>query len=262
MSQPTSTGPWPGRFVWHDLMTKDAEAAKTFYAGLFDWQTQEVPMPTGAYNMIMCGPGPIGGIVEEKNIPNAHWMPYVAVDDVDAMAVKVKAAGGSVCVPPSDIPQTGRFAVCGDPQGAFFSIYKGLPESQGADPDMPVPGRACWNEVYTTDPDTAQKFYSEVFGWQPQIKDMGDGVIYHLQMLGDKQAGGMMKMPLPDMPPCWVVYFFVEDLAAATAKAKKLGASAMMESIPIPDVGSFSMLTDPTGAMFSLFAAAPGLGQC
>lgn len=255
MSQ--SQGPWPGRFVWHDLMTKDAKAAQEFYTALFDWQIDERPMMGSVYRMITCGPGPIGGIVEEANIPAAHWMPYAAVDDVDAAAARIKELGGTVCVPPTDIPETGRFAVVGDPQGAFFSIYKGLPESQGADPDAPVPGRVCWNEVYTSDVDAGQKFYSALFGWKPDPKDMGEAGIYNVQMLGDKQAGGMMKLPMPGVPPCWVVYFLVADLAASTARAKELGASAMMEEIPIPEVGRFSMITDPTGAMLSLFQEDP-----
>jgi predicted enzyme related to lactoylglutathione lyase len=77
-------------------------------------------------------------------------------------------------------------------------------------------------------------------------------------MLGDKQAGGIMKHPMPGMPSCWVIYFLVEDLAASTAKAKQLGATAMMELVPIPEIGHFSMLTDPVGAMFALFQALPG----
>jgi predicted enzyme related to lactoylglutathione lyase len=260
MSQ--SQGPWPGRFVWHDLMTKDAAKAQAFYTSLFDWQINEVPMQGFTYRMILCGPGAIGGIVEEQGIPMAHWMPYVGVNDVDATAAKIQELGGSVCVPPTDIPQTGRFAVVSDPQGAYFSIYKGLPDSPGFDPDLPVPGRICWNETYSTDDEAGQKFYSAVFGWRGEPKDMGPAGIYRVQMLGDKQVGGMMKHPMPGMPSCWVCYFFVNDLTASTAKAKELGATAMMEGIPIPEVGSFSMLTDPTGAMFALFMMAPGTGPC
>ena len=63
-----------------------------------------------------------------------------------------------------------------------------------------------------------------------------------------------MKNPMPPgSPSCWVVYFFVQDLIASTGKAKQLGAMAMMENMPIPGVGSFSMLMDPTGAAFALF---------
>ncbi|MCB9868742.1 MAG: VOC family protein [Planctomycetes bacterium] len=258
----TDAGPWPGRFVWHDLMTTDAAKAQQFYTQLFGWQIHEVPMPGFTYRMVMCGSGPIGGIVQEAAIPVSHWMPYLAVDDVDATAELVKQHGGSVCVPPSDIPQTGRFAVVGDPCGATFSIYKGLPCAQGFDPDVPVPGRVCWNETYATDDDAAQAFYTAVFGWQPQSKDMGEAGIYRVQMLGDKQAGGLMKHPMPGAPSCWMVYFFTEDLAASTARAKELGATAMMECLPIPEIGQFSMLTDPTGAMFAMFQANAMPGAC
>lgn len=249
----TAQGPWTGRFVWHDLMTTDAEKSKAFYSALFDWQVEARPMQGFTYYMIVAGPGPVGGIVEEKAIPMSHWMPYVAVDDVDATAQKIQSLGGSVCVPPTDIPQTGRFAVVGDPQGAYFSIYKGNPESPGFDPDLPVPGRICWNEVLTTDDVKAQEFYSAVFGWRDDPKDMGPMGTYHCQMLGDKQAGGLMKNPMNGAPSCWLCYFLVEDLAAATAKAKALGATAMMENTPIPEVGAFSMLADPVGAVFALF---------
>lgn len=250
----TDQGPWPGRFVWHDLMTTDAEKSKAFYTALFDWQVEARPMQGFTYHMIQVGPGPVGGIVEEKNIPMSHWMPYVAVDDVDAAAEKIEQHGGSVCVPPTDIPQTGRFAVVGDPLGAYFSIYKGNPESPGFDPDLPVPGRICWNEVLTTDDQKAQAFYGAVFGWRDDPKDMGPMGTYHCQTLGDKQVGGLMKNPMNGAPSCWLVYFLVEDLAAATVKAKELGANAMMENTPIPDVGAFSMLADPVGAVFALFA--------
>ena len=246
-------GPWPGRFVWHDLMTTDATASRAFYEGLFGWEIQAVPMQGFTYQMIHCGPGPIGGIVEEKAIPVSHWMPYLGVEDVDATAEKVKAAGGSICIPPTDIPQTGRFSVITDPNGAYLSVFQPLPESHGADPDAPVPGRVCWNEVYATDVDEAQAFYSEVFGWVPEKKDMGEAGMYHTQKLGDREAGGMMKIPMPGMPSCWAVYFLVDDLEASGAKAKELGAAATFEGAPIPGVGRFSMFTDPVGAMFSLF---------
>lgn len=256
MSNPNSTshsGPWPGRFVWHDLMTTDAAKSQQFYCSLFDWQIQEMPMPTCTYRMIVAGPGPIGGIVEEKKIPVSHWMPYVATGDVDAAAKKVQQLKGSICVPPTDIPGTGRFAVVGDPQGAFFSLYKGLPASQGFDPDVPVPGRVCWNELLSTDDKAAQSFYAALFGWQEQPKDMGPMGTYRVQMLGGKQVGGIMKNPQNGAPSCWLAYFLAPDLAATTAKAGKLGAKTLMANVPIPGIGAFSLLQDTMGATFALF---------
>jgi predicted enzyme related to lactoylglutathione lyase len=52
------------------------------------------------------------------------------VADCDAVAAKATQLGGTVCVPPADIPKVGRFAVLGDPQGAYFSIIQlsGMPQ--------------------------------------------------------------------------------------------------------------------------------------
>jgi predicted enzyme related to lactoylglutathione lyase len=54
-------------------------------------------------------------------------------------------------------------------------------------------------------------------------------------------------------PSCWLVYFHATDLAATTQKAKDLGATALVENEAVPDIGSFSMLQDPMGAVFALF---------
>lgn len=39
----------PGKFVWHELMTADAEAAKAFYGPLFGWafEASGAPMEAG-----------------------------------------------------------------------------------------------------------------------------------------------------------------------------------------------------------------------
>jgi predicted enzyme related to lactoylglutathione lyase len=250
---PQAEGPWPNRFVWHDLMTTSAAKSQAFYSAFFGWEVVEVQGPGHVYRMIHAGPGPIGGIVEEKGIPFSHWMPYAAVPDVDRAAAKCTNLGGSVFVPPTDIPDVGRFAVVGDPQGAHFCLFTGKPGSQGFDPDHPVPGRVCWNELLTSDDRAAQSFYTSMFGWREQPKDIGPMGTYRVQLAGDKQAGGIMKNPQVRAPSFWLAYFLVEDLARSTARAKELGAQAQIESMPIPEVGAFSMLTDPVGAAFALF---------
>jgi uncharacterized protein len=49
------------------------------------------------------------------------WNSYVTVDDIDKTAAKAQELGGTIIVPPSDIPDVGRFAVIQDPQGAVIS---------------------------------------------------------------------------------------------------------------------------------------------
>ncbi len=115
-----------GVFSWNELLTKDVQAAKSFYTDLLGWQYEEQKMQDGMiYNIIKVGEQMIGGIMQQceqaKSMPPA-WGPYVTVDDVDAMVGRSETLGAKVLVPPQDIPGTGRFAVIEDPQGASLSL--------------------------------------------------------------------------------------------------------------------------------------------
>jgi predicted enzyme related to lactoylglutathione lyase len=57
-----------------------------------------------------------------KHIPS-YWMPYFMVANVDASASKAKELGARIMVPATDIPNTGRFAIVSDPQGAVFAMF-------------------------------------------------------------------------------------------------------------------------------------------
>jgi predicted enzyme related to lactoylglutathione lyase len=122
----TQTPPAVGTFCWNELMTTDVEKAKTFYTKLFGWTTREMDMgPSGKYTIFINQGKDIGGCM--KNPPEAggvppHWLSYVAVSDVDASAGEVVALGGTLIVPPTDIPHVGRFAIINDPTGAAIAV--------------------------------------------------------------------------------------------------------------------------------------------
>ncbi len=107
-------------------------------------------------------------------------------------------------------------------------------------------------ELHTHDPEKAKKFYTELFEWK--LEDV-PGMDYTIINVGDGTGGGMMKSPMPEAMPQWVPYVLVDDVAAATAKAKSLGAKVLADITEIPDMGKFSMLMDPTGAAFALWEA-------
>jgi predicted enzyme related to lactoylglutathione lyase len=106
---------------WNELMTPDIEGARAFYKGLFDWNLKVSP----EYTEISLGSTGIGGMMhitpEMQGMPTA-WTPYICVADADATVEKIKSGGGKIHMGPHEIPNTGRFAVCGDPQGAMFNI--------------------------------------------------------------------------------------------------------------------------------------------
>jgi predicted enzyme related to lactoylglutathione lyase len=114
-----------GSFCWNELATTDLEAAQNFYKELLGWQIKESTGAVMIYNEIIVGGEHVGGIYKmgpEYGETPSHWMSYVAVDDVDAKARQVWELGGKVCVPPTDIPGTGRFCVVNDPTGATIAL--------------------------------------------------------------------------------------------------------------------------------------------
>lgn len=119
--------PAHGAICWTELATKDVEAAKKFYSELLGWTLIESPAAGVAYTEFKVGGRPIGGMFQmtaEFGDAPSHWTSYVAVDDVEACAKRVEELGGKICVPPTDIPNTGRFCVINDPTGATISLIK------------------------------------------------------------------------------------------------------------------------------------------
>jgi uncharacterized protein len=114
-----------GAFSWNELLTTDPEGAKEFYSQLFGWTSHAMPMDGFDYTIVKAGESDEGGIMpippHAKDMPPT-WGAYVTVDDVDATSALVEKLGGKVCIPPTDIPTVGRFAVIQDPQGAMISV--------------------------------------------------------------------------------------------------------------------------------------------
>jgi uncharacterized protein len=108
-------------------------------------------------------------------------------------------------------------------------------------------------ELATTDIDQAKTFYESLFAWKLQDMVMGPDTTYTMIDVGGGTGGGMMKHPMPGAPSFWLAYVEVDDLAAATAKAKSLGAQVMREPTEVPNAGSFSIIVDPTGAHLGLW---------
>jgi predicted enzyme related to lactoylglutathione lyase len=118
----------PGAMCWNELSTTDVEAAGKFYRATFGWTTSPMDMGGGmTYTIFKAGDEQVGGMMaltpQMKGVP-PHWLTYFAVSDCDGTAKKVTELGGQVLVPPTDIPNVGRFAVSQDGQRAAFAFIK------------------------------------------------------------------------------------------------------------------------------------------
>jgi uncharacterized protein len=110
-------------------------------------------------------------------------------------------------------------------------------------------------ELQSTDVNKAKSFYSKLFDWKLEDMD-SEGGGYTVIKVGNGTGGGMMKQPVPGASSAWVAYVGVDDIKAATQKAKSLGAKILMDSHEIPGFGWFSTIVDPTGATLNLWKPA------
>ncbi len=121
-------------------------------------------------------------------------------------------------------------------------------------------GRFVWYDLLTSDPDSALQFYSSVVGWGTEAWK-GD-MPYTMITVGGKPQGGVMELPQEAVamgaPPHWEPYVSTLDVDAAAKKVEKLGGKVYKEPTDIPGAGRFSVVADPHGAIFSLFASAEG----
>jgi predicted enzyme related to lactoylglutathione lyase len=245
----------PGKFVWFELVSRDAKKAQAFYGEVLGWKVRPFPMGEAAYEMIYAGDTMIGGYAAPKSDRQpSHWISYVSVEDVDAAAKAATANGGKVVEAPFDIPEVGRTARIADPQGAELCVFKNVT----GDPDDALPPRGgwCWNELHTTDPAKALAFYEKVVGFSHRSL-VGPDITYHILSKGGVDRGGVTDQLAGGVRPYWLPYVAVDDADATIARARKLGATICVGPEDIPNVGRFGVLQDPTGASLAILKPLP-----
>ena len=245
-----------GRFIWHELVTTDPEAAAAFYSKVVPWKTQDSGMPS--YTLWMAGKTQIGGLTGLPESTEAgtppHWIVYIATPDVDATVTDAKRLGGKVVKEPADIPNMGRFAVLTDPQGATFAVYTPPgPPPEGTVGAKPGPGEFTWHELATTDAAAALDFYVELFGWEKGPgHDMGAMGTYQLIHVHGAESGGVYNLQGNATPAHWLSYVQVADCTKATEVAKAEGARVLNGPMEVPGGSWITMLEDPQGGSFAV----------
>jgi predicted enzyme related to lactoylglutathione lyase len=110
-------------------------------------------------------------------------------------------------------------------------------------------------ELNTTDLAKAKEFYGQLFAWKLDDQPIGE-MTYTMIDVGEGTGGGMMSMPMPGVPSMWLPYVFVDDINAATEKARSLGGEIVREVMEVPGYGWLSIIKDPTGAGLGLWKNA------
>jgi uncharacterized protein len=239
-----------GTFSWTDLATPDADASKAFYGELFDWDFKDDPIPGGGvYVMARLG-GRAAAAMFETTERHPAWASYVTVDDADAITARARELGAHVLAEPFDVMDVGRMATLQDPTGAVFCVWQPR-RSIGAEV-VNGPGALSLNQLNTSDPDAAQRFYTDLFDWR--IEQVGDtDTPYWGVYRGDRVNAGMMQLLGAPAPSHWLVYFGIEDVDAAADEVSSAGGTVMIPPQDVPG-GRILVAADPQGAVFALFA--------
>jgi predicted enzyme related to lactoylglutathione lyase len=270
---------------WIDVVQADPERTMAFYGDLFGW-TYDVRTPAGApaqYAYALLDGLTVGGVggPPEDEATSRGWTTYVSVASADAAAAAVEANGGHVLAPPTDIPRSGRVAVCADPSGARFGLWEPA-DLRGAQL-VNAPGAWNFSELHTPDADGAARFYAAVFGWVVEGLDMASQQptgMFRVEGYGDflaqrdpeirarheaNQAPGGFTDAVallgslgaaPGAATDWGVMFAVDDADAVFERATKLGAGVIT---PLFDTQYTRMGTveDPQGAVITLSEYRP-----
>ena len=245
-----------GRFVWYELITTETEAAKSFYADVMGWDTGEVSMPGTTCTLFSVGDISVGGLMKLPNDARnmgakPHWIGYVEVDDVEATNDRLKQLGGAVHVPPTDIPNVGRFSIVADPQLATLALLERLqPQERRVQPD--TLGCVGWHELLAADWKKALAFYSELFGWQKAEANVGARGTDQRFSVGGQTIGGVVTKP-PKVPvPFWLYYFNIGDIDAAVKRVKVGGGQILNGPVEVLGGSWIIHCRDPQGAIFAL----------
>lgn len=109
-------------------------------------------------------------------------------------------------------------------------------------------------ELNTPDPEKAKAFYSKLFQWE--LEEIPNSAVpagtYTIVKVGTGTGGGIMQQ-VAGGPAGWLAYVAVEDIHAATQKAKLLGGKIMKDVTEVPGMGWLSFIQDPTGSILGLW---------
>ena len=252
-----------GDFFWYELITEDVNAATAFYGPILGWTVTDAGQAAAGYHIVNVGETSIGGMMKMPEDAKAGdmrpiWLGYVAVDNVDAAAAKIAAAGGQQHMPPTDVPGIIRFAMMADPQGASFYVARGAVDGTSTAFAADKVGHCQWNELATTDQAAAWRFYGEQFGWtKGDVMPMGEMGDYEFLTHAGQTIGALMRQE-PGKRPAWRFYFGVADIDAAADGVKQGGGTIMHGPAEVPGGIFIIIASDPQGAEFGLVGPRKG----
>jgi predicted enzyme related to lactoylglutathione lyase len=245
-----------GQFAWVDLTAHDMAAARDFYRRLFGWTCVDLDThggpPYAQFEMDgdgVAGLGQMNDKMKAQGVP-PMWNSYINVDDIRAVTQRATELGGRVTMPVMKVLEAGWLAFIQDPTGASVGLWQRI-NHVGAQRVGDV-GCLGWNELATRDVDRACEFFAALLGWE-HAEHPSSETRYFVAKAGGRETAGIMQIKdeWGEMPPCWCVYFMVDDVDASVQRLEQLGGRVDVAPFDL-SVGRMTVVADAQGAYFNL----------
>jgi uncharacterized protein len=127
------------------------------------------------------------------------------------------------------------------------------------------PGTFCWVGLATSDPAAAERFYTSLLGWEAKELSGGEAGTYTMLRRSAHDVAILYRQQpearAAGAPPHWTSYISVVDADATAARAGELGGAAVFRKpFDVLDAGRVAAISDPTGAIVSLWQPRSRIG--
>jgi predicted enzyme related to lactoylglutathione lyase len=118
--------------------------------------------------------------------------------------------------------------------------------------DTTTVGKFVWHEQVSPDPQQAQDFYTQLFGWGTEVYKPGEAD-YTMISSGGQSHGAFAQAMEGAPPPHWLSHIRVEKLEDAIEKATRAGGKLAAGPFEMGEVGRIAIIADPQGAYISAY---------
>ena len=207
----------------------------------------------------------LGARSEEYADLPLQWMPHIQVADVALSVERARGLNGSEVLHASGDDGRSQWAVLLDPNGAAFGIIPvpsedEVPPREGAASRDGAASIGCisWLDLTVTNASATRDFYQAVVGWSVQeieVQDTSERYTDY-KMLGDdgNPAAGVRHARGPNLglPPVWMLYLPVGDLAESLRRVREGGGKIVKETTGADEGYASAIVQDPVGVSLAL----------
>jgi len=126
-------------------------------------------------------------------------------------------------------------------------------------------GKVVWHDLITDVPEASKHFYQELFGWEFEQVDIGQGLFnavdYTLIRHNGRLIGGMVDqahLKTQEDVSQWINLISVADVDTATAAVTAAGGTVLTAPVNLAKRGRSAVVADPQGALLALLQTSSG----